>query len=85
MLEKFTVFVARPDWLDEETGTGVNLWPARVEAEKAREAAETAINQVIQKDKESGLINDDDEELDGYRAVIVLRGHVEVVLWNFEL
>ena len=86
-LQKFTVFVARPDWLEDQTGTGVNLWPVRVEAMKAREAAGIAINKVIEDDVAHGWLTEDeaDDEYSNYRAEIVIRGHVDVAAWGFEL
>ena len=86
-LQKFTVFVARPDWLDQQTGSGINLWPVRVEAKTARDAAYIAIDKVIEDDKAHGWITEEEaeDEYSSYRAEIVIRGHVDVAAWGFEL
>jgi hypothetical protein len=86
-MNEFTVFVSRPDWLDRQTGTGVNMWPIVVEAEDPRDAAYKAVDEMIELDLAHGWISQEEaeEEYSNYQPQIVLKGVHQVVLWGWEI
>jgi ABC-type glycerol-3-phosphate transport system substrate-binding protein len=86
-MHEFTVFVSRPDWLDRQTGTGVNMWPIVVEAENPRDAAYKAVEEMIEDDIQHGWISEEEayEEYSNYQSQIVLTGVHKVALWGWEI
>lgn len=86
-MNEFTVFVSRPDWLDRQTGTGINLWLIVVEAENARDAAYKAVDEMIEDDIQHGWISQEEAEevYSCYQSQIVLIGVHKVALWGWEI